>query len=77
MGQREYGNRALGRDNLPDILEETPDLGSYALLELQRLGLADAPTAEDDRMDLLAIAAHGATAHYYAQRIVNRRAGAE
>jgi hypothetical protein len=77
MGQREYGNRALTQDNLPDICEETPDLGSWPVLELQRLILEDAETYDDDRMDLLAIAAHGAAADYYARRIMRRRSGLE
>ena len=78
MGDREYGNRALERDNLPDILEETPDLGSWSVLEFQRLLYEenpDAPESVEDRIDLLAIAAHGAAAHYHGQRILRRRAG--
>lgn len=75
MGEAEYGTRALERDNLEDILEETPDLGSWPVLELQRLVLQDAASLDGDRLDLLAIAAHGAAAHYYALRIKRRRAG--
>lgn len=77
MGDREYGNRALNQDNLPDILEETPDLGTYPVLELQRLMYEDSPDLEIDQIDLMAIAAHGAAAHYHGQRILRRRAGLE
>lgn len=78
MGDREYGNRALERDNIPDILEECPDLGSYSVLEFQRLLYEEEPDTQEeieDRLDLLAIAAHGAAAHYHGQRILRRRAG--
>lgn len=75
MGEREYGNRALGRDNLPDILEEAPDLGTYPVLELQRLLLDKDENVEEDRLDLLAVAAHGAAAHWHLHRIQRRRAG--
>ena len=77
MGDEEYGTAFLDRDCLPDLLEETPDLASWAALELQRLRDSDAPTLEDDRMDLMAVAMHGAIADAHALNILRRRQGGE
>lgn len=73
IGAERYGDGAfLERDNLVEIREETPDLGSYPVLEYQRMLAAGEDTAED-KADLLAIAAHGACADIHAQRILDRR----
>lgn len=66
LGAQRYGDDLHdGRDLLGELLEETPDVAGYALLELQRGG-ADLPAAVRD--DLLRVAMLGAAADYYARR---------
>jgi hypothetical protein len=44
LGAERYGDAAfLGRDNLRELREETPDIAGYALLELQARGGEQAP----------------------------------
>lgn len=78
LGRERYGEGTfLRRDNLVEVLEETPDLAAYAMLELQRqrvLGLGNA-AFEELRLDLVAVAAYGAVADYYAQRASLRARG--
>ena len=69
IGADRYGDDAfLRRDNLAELLEETPDVAGYALLELQRL--AGAPVEVRD--DLLRAALLGAVADHYARRARRR-----
>jgi hypothetical protein len=37
QGEQEYGHAYLDRDNIAEACEESPDIGAYLLLELQRL----------------------------------------
>jgi hypothetical protein len=71
IGAERYGDTAfLGRDNLAELLEETPDVAGYALLELQRL---DGRGGTQVRDDLLRVAVCGAAADYYARRALDWR----
>lgn len=66
IGAQRYGdNLHDGRDLIGELLEETPDVAGYALLELQRL---DGRAPEGVRDDLLRAAMLGAVADYYARR---------
>jgi hypothetical protein len=71
IGRERYGDgNYLTKDNLQEVREETPDIAAYAVLELQkqqRLGLNPEVLAEL-RLDLVAAAAYGAIADYFAQR---------
>ena len=70
VGAQRYGdNLHDGRDLIGELLEETPDVAGYALLELQRLG-DQAPAGVRD--DLLRAAMCGAVADYYARRAARR-----
>lgn len=73
LGADRYGERAyLGRDNLVELLEETPDVAGYALLELQRLGARgelDSTVANH----LLEAAVHGAIADHHAREALAAR----
>ncbi len=67
LGARRYGDGAfMGRDNLTELLEETPDVAAYALLELQRLRGRELPA--EAAADLLRAAVMGAAADAYARR---------
>lgn len=71
IGYRRYGaGDFLRKDNLREVREETPDIASYAILELtkqKRAGMPELPFLEL-RLELVACAAYGAVADYYAQR---------
>lgn len=71
VGHERYGaNNFLKVDNLREVREETPDIAAYAVLELQkqrRQGL-DPEVLAELRLDLVAAAAYGAVADYFAQR---------
>ena len=80
IGRERYGDGDfLGKDCIQEVLEETPDLAAYAMLELQRLGRLDSPPVplSEIRLDLVAVAAYGSIADYYAQRAGRRIAGLE
>ena len=81
VGRARYGDADfLSKDNLVEVLEETPDLAAYAMLELQRLrhlGVISQRVAEELRLDLVAVAAFGAVADWYAQRAARRLKGTE
>lgn len=67
LGASRYGDNAfLRRDNLRELLEETPDVAGYALLELQRLGGDEADPSVYDA--LVATILHGALADHHARR---------
>lgn len=76
IGRERYGDGDfLTKDNLQEVLEETPDLAGYAMLELQRLrrdSEVERTVYEDVKQDLVAVAAYGAIADYYAQRAAQR-----
>lgn len=73
LGAERYGDDAfLTRDNLAELLEETPDVAGYALLELQRLAGRAHPGVRDD---LLRAALCGAVADHYARRARRRLRG--
>lgn len=75
LGAERYGDDAsLDRDNLVELLEETPDVAAYALLELQRLGGKE---SEEVRDDLLRVVLLGAAADFYARRVRRRLREAE
>lgn len=80
IGRRTYGDDAfLAKDNIAEVMEETPDIAGYAVLELQkqkRLGL-DPTVFEGIRLDLVAASAYGAVADWYAQRAGRRLKGDE
>lgn len=71
IGRARYGDADyMTKDNLQEVREETPDIAAYAVLELQkqrRLGL-DPDVLADLRLDLVAAAAYGAIADWFAQR---------
>lgn len=70
VGANRYGDDAfLGRDNLAELLEETPDVGAYSVLELQRLAGSAHPEVRDD---LLRAVLLGAVADHYARRARRR-----
>ncbi len=72
IGADRYGDDLHdGRDLMGELLEETPDVAGYALLELQRLG----PVDDDVRDDLLHVALLGAVADHYARRARRRLVG--
>lgn len=79
IGRARYGDgNYLTKDNLQEVLEETPDLAAYAVLELQRLRRTESPEiVAGVRMDLLAVSAYGAVADWYAQRALRRLKGEE
>jgi hypothetical protein len=69
VGAKRYGDDAfLERDNIAELLEETPDVAGYVLLSLQQLAGAH-PEIRDD---LLRAALLGAVADYYARRARRR-----
>lgn len=80
VGRVRYGDADfLSKDCIVEVLEETPDLAAYSMLELQRLrylGDAEGIFAEL-RLDLVAVAAFGAVADWYAQRAARRLRGQE
>lgn len=66
LGRERYGDDAfLSRDNIAELLEESPDLGGYALLELQRPS-NDVPKRVRD--DLLRVVLLAAVADFYGRR---------
>lgn len=71
VGFRRYGvGDYLLKDNLKEVREETPDIATYSVLELtkqKRVGLQD-DKFNDLWLALVACAAYGAVADYYAQR---------
>jgi hypothetical protein len=70
VGAKRYGDNAFTRrDNIRELLEETADLGGYAVLELQRLAGHAHPEVRDD---LLRVALLGAVADFYARRACTR-----
>lgn len=75
LGAERYGPAGFlrpDRDNLRELLEETPDVAGYALLELQRLHA----TGHDDSTlvaDLERVITLGAAADFYARRARARR----
>lgn len=77
VGRQRYGDGDfLSKDNLLEVREETPDIASYAMLELRKqqiLGL-DQGTYDELELDLVAAAAYGAVADWYAQRASRRLA---
>lgn len=81
VGRRRYGDaNYMGKDNLVEVLEETPDIASYAMLELQkqrRLKTMDPDTLDELYLDLVAAAAYGAAADFYARRAMRTRQGEE
>lgn len=80
VGRLRYGDGDyLTKDNLQEVREETPDVATYAMLELQkqrRLGLDDT-TFQELRLDLVAAAAYGSVADWYAQRASRLLTGAD
>lgn len=75
LGALRYGGDAfLERDNLVELLEETPDVAGYALLELQRLGARERLDG-DVAQALLKAAVHGAIADHYARQARRLRDG--
>lgn len=80
VGRKRYGDGDyMRKDNLREVREETPDIASYALLELHKqrqLGLGE-ETQRELRLDLVAAAAYGAAADWYAQRATRRLEGTE
>lgn len=76
IGRQRYGDGDfLSKDNLVEVMEETPDLAAYAMLELQRLrrdGSINPVLFNDLRLDLVAVAAYGSVADYFAQRAAQR-----
>lgn len=79
IGRARYGDGDfLTKDNLTEVLEETPDLAAYAMLELQRLrrdASINPVLFNDIRLDLIGVAAYGAISDYYAQRAARRLRG--
>lgn len=72
LGAERYGDDLHdGRDLMGELLEETPDVAGYALLELQRLGGED----RHIRGDLLQVAMLGAVADHFARRARRRGGG--
>lgn len=71
VGRERYGDaNYMTKDNLQEVREETPDIAAYAVLELQKqrhLGL-DPEVFSELRLQLVAAAAYGAIADWYAQR---------
>ena len=78
IGRAKYGDGAFfKKDNIREVMEETPDIAGYAVLELQRqdhLG-TDPEIIAEVRQDLIAASAYGAVADYYAQRAGRRLKG--
>jgi hypothetical protein len=72
IGRQRYGDADyLAKDCIVEVMEETPDIASYAVLELQRqLHLNRLPDEVYDEvyLDLVAAAAYGAVADHFAQR---------
>lgn len=79
IGRARYGDGDfLTKDNITEVLEETPDLAAYAMLELQRLRRSATPEHHElVRMDLVAVAAYGSIADWFAQRAARRLKGLE
>jgi hypothetical protein len=80
VGREVYGDDAfMGKDNIAEVMEETPDIAGYAVLELQKQRNLGLPSAvfEDVRLDLVAASAYGAVADWYAQRAGRRLKGDE
>lgn len=79
IGRARYGDGAfLGKDNITEVLEETPDLAAYAMLELQRIrSLGHFDKYSEVRLDLVAVAAYGSIADWYAIRAGARLRGEE
>lgn len=72
LGAERYGDDLNdGRDLMAELLEETPDVAGYALLEVQRLA-GTAP--REARDDLMRAALLGAVADHYARRARRRLA---
>ena len=78
-GQALYGDEWRDKDCLAEVLEETPDLAGYGMLEIQRLRAqgADPGLIADVELDLLAVAAYGCIADYFALRAARRIRGIE
>jgi hypothetical protein len=81
VGREVYGDDAfMAKDNIAEVMEETPDIAGYAVLELQKqknLGQIAPDVFEDVRLDLVAASAYGAVADWYAQRAGRRLKGDE
>ncbi len=66
LGAQRYGDTAyLDRDNLIELLEETPDVAGYSLLELQARGGDGAPPPLFAALRQVLI--HGALADHFAR----------
>lgn len=66
IGAERFGDDAfLDRDNMAELLEKTPGVAGYALLELQRL---DGRMSVEARDDLLRVVLLAAVADFYARR---------
>jgi hypothetical protein len=78
VGRERYGDaNYMEKDVLQEVLDETPDIAGYAVLELHKqraLGL-DEFRFRNLYHDLLAATAYGVVADFYAQRAARRLAG--
>lgn len=77
MGQEMYGSKFMRLDNLLETMEETPDIATYTVLELEKhiaLGL-DPLVVEVARLDLVKAAALACEADWYVQRARETLAG--
>lgn len=70
LGAVRYGDAFLDHCNLRELLEETPDVAAYALLELQCPVEAAAPTVFEA---LRQVMLHGALADHHARRALHAR----
>lgn len=80
VGRERYGDgNFLDKDNLQEVLEETPDIASYSMLELERLlrlGIDD-EIFDEMYLDLVAAGAYAALSDHYARRAMRTRQGLE
>jgi hypothetical protein len=70
IGAERYGDDAyMDRDNMTELLEETPDVGAYSMLEIQRLMEIDADAPGEVADHLWQAIMAGAVADHHARRV--------
>lgn len=78
-GEKTYGSKWATIPNVDEILEETPDVTGYSMLEIQRLALEgyDPEVIAEVQQDLLAASAYSCVADFYALRAKRVLAGTD